>query len=67
MYSASEVGGAHNAAFASRLAPTLDLWRSRNPCGSEPAREEARNPTAKHQPRTRLRTATISGTSTLLM
>ena len=36
-------------------------------CGSEPAREEAGTATTKLQPFTRLRTATISGTSTLLM
>ncbi|KAB0486831.1 hypothetical protein F7R15_08140 [Pseudomonas reinekei] len=28
-------------AFASRLAPTLDFQCLQNPCGSEPAREEA--------------------------
>ncbi|KAA0961687.1 hypothetical protein FQ185_24875 [Pseudomonas sp. ANT_H12B] len=26
-------------AFASKLAPTLDLWRTQIPCGSEPAHE----------------------------
>ncbi|AWM94823.1 hypothetical protein DJ564_30580 [Pseudomonas sp. 31-12] len=29
-------------AIASRLAPTLDLRRTQNPCGSEPARDGAR-------------------------
>ncbi len=37
----SEVHVANQAAIASKLAPTKDLWCERNPCGSELARDEA--------------------------
>ncbi|TNB91013.1 hypothetical protein FHG55_27260 [Pseudomonas jessenii] len=36
-----EFAGVHQAAFASKPAPTLDLFRSKIPCGSGLAREEA--------------------------
>ncbi|MCH4878958.1 hypothetical protein EQV97_16400 [Pseudomonas sp. TMW22090] len=31
------MGPARKAVIASRLAPTLDLWRTQIPCGSQPA------------------------------
>ncbi|MNL78703.1 hypothetical protein D3C87_2051620 [compost metagenome] len=37
----SEVHVANQAAIASKLAPTMDLWCERDPCGSELARDEA--------------------------
>ena len=57
----SECSGALIGLFASKLAQGEcdQLW--------ELAREEAFTDCAKSQPFTRLRTATISGTSTLLM
>ncbi|RIJ09002.1 hypothetical protein DXT77_18745 [Pseudomonas sp. 91RF] len=36
-----EIGGVCQAAFASRLAPTVDRCRTQKQCGSEPARERA--------------------------
>ncbi|MVV47384.1 hypothetical protein EJA72_03815 [Pseudomonas sp. PB120] len=32
-------GGDPSGLIASRLTPTLDLWRSQISCGSEPARD----------------------------